>query len=278
MIKGLICYNEERYEKNKYFAASLRAELELLGIKTEICMENNINDYPNIEFVVMRTFSPGISQELEKKNIKVFNNSYLSKLCNDKHKTYQFFDSIGLEYLPYLLIDKNSFKTKKIHFPIVIKSRYGHGGTEVFMADNYNDIENIFNICNEDTLIAQKVANILGKDLRVYVLGGKIINSIMRVSDTDFRSNFSLGGRAYLHELTNKEKLLVDEISKNLEIDFAGIDIMYDEEKPILNEIEDIVGCRMLYSLGINAAALYSEYIYNCYKHKKIQNNASFSK
>jgi len=261
MINGLICYDEERYERNKYFASSLRAELEQLGINAEICMLDKVKDYTNIKFVIMRTYSKEISKELEEKNIRVFNNSLISSICNDKYNTYQFFKSIGLDFLPFVLIEKNNFKQQNINFPVVIKSRFGHGGKEVFMANNYEDIETIFNNLKEDSLIAQKVADTLGKDLRVYVLGGKIFKSVMRVSDTDFRSNFSLGGKAYLHELTNKEKNLVDEVIKNLNIDLVGIDIMYDNDKPILNEIEDIVGTRMLYSLGINAASVYSEYI-----------------
>ena len=53
----------------------------------------------------------------------------------------------------------------------------------------------------------------------------------------------------------------MQKIIENLEIDFAGIDFIYDEGRPILNEIEDIVGCRMLYKFNINAAEKYVNYI-----------------
>jgi len=261
MHKGLICYDKERYSKNIFFANELKNYLIEKHIEAEICITEDINIYSGINFVIMRTYKENLSKNLENKNIKVFNCSEVSEICNDKHKTYKFFDSLGLNYLPYKLISTKDYKTEQLNFPLIIKSRFGHGGNEVFFANTVNDIEKAFEKCENDTLIAQKAAKTFGKDKRVYVLGGKILVGVLRTSSTDFRSNFSLGGNASLCEITNEEKNIVKKIVENLKIDFAGIDFIYDEDKPLLNEIEDIVGCRMLYKFNINAAKTYVNYV-----------------
>ena len=261
MYKGLICYDKKRYSKNIFFANELKNFLIEKNIETEICFTENIDIYNGINFVIMRTYKEGLSKNLENRNIRVFNCSKVSEICNDKHKTYKFFDSLGLNYLPYKLISTKNYQTEQLIFPLIIKSRFGHGGNEVFLVNNIKDIGKVFAKCGDDTLIAQKAAKTLGKDKRVYVLGGKIFVGVLRTSSMDFRSNFSLGGNAALCEITDEEKNIVGKIVENLKIDFAGIDFIYDGDKPLLNEIEDIVGCRMLYKFNINAAKTYVNYV-----------------
>ena len=47
-----------------------------------------------------------------------------------------------------------------------------------------------------------------------------------------------------------------------LPMDYAGIDFMFSGGKPVFNEIEDVVGARMLYSLtDIDIADRHAAYI-----------------
>ena len=98
--------------------------------------------------------------------------------------------------------------------------------------------------------IKQAVADTLGRDLRVYVLGKRILAGALRTSDTDFKSNFSLGGSATKVKVPRTCKRIIKKLYKSLRFDFIGVDFIFDKGKPILNEIEDPVGCRMLYSFG----------------------------
>lgn len=56
--------------------------------------------------------------------------------------------------------------------------------------------------------VYQKPASDLGRDLRVWLIGGKIIAAVLRKSDTDFRSNYCLGGSAQVYTLSESEKRL----------------------------------------------------------------------
>ena len=55
---------------------------------------------------------------------------------------------------------------------------------------------------------------------------------------------------------------MVKRIVPELMADFVGIDFIFDNGRPVLNEMEDVVGTRMLYSLtNLDPARMYMEYI-----------------
>lgn len=114
----------------------------------------------------------------------------------------------------------------------------------------------------QDQIVVQRLASEKGKDLRVYVIGNEIVAGMLRTSDTDFRSNFSLGGHAQVHALTEEEETLVRKIMRYFSFGLVGIDLIYDNGHPVLNEIEDVVGARMLYAhTDINLVGRYIDYI-----------------
>ena len=111
-------------------------------------------------------------------------------------------------------------------------------------------------------LLFERPASESGKDLRIYVLGGRMIASVMRRGSSDIRANFSLGGEAFLHELNEEERSIAASVIKALPSDLIGIDLIYHNGHPVFNEAEDAVGCRMLYqTTDIDIAEEYMKYI-----------------
>jgi glutathione synthase/RimK-type ligase-like ATP-grasp enzyme len=92
---------------------------------------------------------------------------------------------------------------------------------------------------------------------------------MLRTNKNDFRSNFSLGGNAEKSTLSESEKNLIDSVLKVLKFDFAGIDIIYKNNRPYINEIEDVVGSRMVYAnTDIDIIKLYLDYIKEKYENE----------
>ena len=138
--------------------------------------------------------------------------------------------------------------------PAVKKKIDGHGGIDVYMLDKAEPFE--------DGYVYQKPCDTLGRDVRVWLIGKKIIASILRSSDTDFRSNFCLGGKASKYTLSLEEKELVYKIADLLDYDYIGIDFIFNNGRLVFNEIEDTVGARMVYSLtDTDILSLYCDYI-----------------
>ena len=138
--------------------------------------------------------------------------------------------------------------------PAVKKKIDGHGGIDVYMLDKAEPFE--------DGYVYQKPCDTLGRDVRVWLIGEKIIASILRSSDTDFRSNFCLGGKASEYTLIDDDRALVYKIADLLDYDYIGIDFIFNNGRLVFNEIEDTVGARMIYSLtDIDIISLYCDYI-----------------
>ena len=66
-----------------------------------------------------------------------------------------------------------------------------------------------------------------------------------------------------LHHLTAAETELAKQVIRRFEknnapLSFAGIDMIYHHGSPVINEVEDVVGSRMLYKVSeMDIAELY---------------------
>jgi RimK family alpha-L-glutamate ligase len=242
MLKGYLVYDKDGAVRNAWFISRLIEVCYQLDVELKFVHPEQLESLSKADFAIVRTNNANNNKILEDKGIRVFNNYFTSKIANDKYETYNFARQLKIPVMPTFLEEQNSF-------PVIIKSVNGHGGTEVYLANTALEQENIKSKLKGKKIIFQKPSSTLGKDVRVYVLGGKILSAVERSSEESFKSNFSLGGKANLTKITGKIKKYVKKIVKNLNCDFVGIDFIFDNGKPVLNEIEDPVGCRMLYSL-----------------------------
>lgn len=104
-------------------------------------------------------------------------------------------------------------------------------------------------------------------DMRVYVIGKRIVAAVMRSSGRDFRANYSRGGDVALVELRDAQKQIVNRILDELDFGMAGIDFLFDRDgNMVLNEIEDVAGSRMLYECAphIDIVSQYVDYVMTC--------------
>ena len=229
-----------------------------LGMDCRIVTTDDLDFDDSPDIVVSRIRDSDVLSQLEDYGSTVFNRSSVCRICNDKAFTYSFVKSLGIPILPF------SFPKQALPPgpPWIVKSCIGHGGSEVFKAETGEDVQRLVAKLDGRKPIVQSYASDPGKDMRVYVLGGKIIASVLRSSDTDFRANFKLGGKAELVEPPDKVGKMVKRIVPELMADFIGIDFVFGDGQVYLNEIEDVVGTRMLYSLtDMDPARMYMEYI-----------------
>jgi len=231
-MKPILIYSKEEAKRNRFAVDKICA---LLGAELKTPEYRGAASY-----VINRTNDYKIAEYFENRGIRVFNSSSFSKLANDKQACYDFMERNGVEIMP------TRYQTP----PFVKKPKNGHGGRGVVMCNSADEYD--------ENSVCQKPASDLGKDLRVWVINGKIITSILRVSKTDFRSNFCLGGKAIPYPLSADEEKHVKKI-----IDvcrtigdspqwysgfYYGIDFVFNEGKIVFNELEDTVGARMVYA------------------------------
>ena len=278
-MTGWVVYDAEQYRINTWFADELlrycRAFCDARLIISDrlsfgvgddgwrMSYDGEVIEKPDL--AITRTIFPLLSFFLEESGVRVFNDHRTSKICNDKRLTYMSVRGAA-PVMDTVFCDRGFFdiaQAEGIGYPAVLKSASGHGGKEVFLINSAEELSEKIGSLRSSGFLLQKLCYPYGQDLRVYVLGGRVVGSVMRSSD-GFRSNYSLGGRAESYDLSREESALVDGILRAVPFspDFVGIDFLYSGGRLIFNEMEDVVGTRMLYDAAdIDAAAMYTEYI-----------------
>jgi ribosomal protein S6--L-glutamate ligase/gamma-F420-2:alpha-L-glutamate ligase len=235
-MKIILIYSEQEAKRNKFVVDVMQKEL-----GAQLVTPDYTGD---ADLVINRTNDYKIAQFFEQRGVRVFNSSAVSKLANNKQLCYDFMQKNGIEIMP----------TRYSKPPFVKKPFDSHGGQGVVMCQSKDEYD--------DNMVCQKAASDLGRDLRVWVIGGKIIASILRINDNDFRSNYCLGGNAVPYDLSNDE---IEQINKIIDLiggDYYGIDFVFNNGKIVFNEIEDTVGARMVYDkTNIDILKLYCDYI-----------------
>lgn len=255
-MRAWVLYDGSELQHNRFFADRLVDCLEEIGFEASIVTTGVIPDYAP-DLVMNRSRNWRIASKLESEGAVIVNSSEVSRICNDKLLTYNLADDLGIPHLPVSIPGG----TLPPGPPWVVKSRTGHGGEEVRLADDMGELDGLCTIIPEPLI--QSCASTLGRDLRVYVLGDEIIASVMRSNDDDFRANYSLGGGATLFEPPDDIRDSAVRMARALESDLVGVDFIFSDG-PMLNEVEDAVGTRMLYSLtDLDPARLIVERAYS---------------
>lgn len=168
-----------------------------------------------------------------------------------------------LDKLTYSMLD-NIFMHRTVKdidlSKYVIKSVTGHGGQEVMLLSEFYTKEKKLgrqegdaSVFYNDKYVIQPLMSEYMSDIRIYVIGGRIIGAVKRQVQKGFKSNYSLGGRISLFEPGGYIRKCVDNILTLSDFSYIGIDFLYSPGKPpVFNEIEDVVGARMLSGCGVN--------------------------
>ena len=205
------------------------------------------------DFVISRQRDALLSRQFERLGVPVFNNARACELCNDKRLTHQLLAG-EVAMLPTEYVDPRYASAPRT-YPAVVKPACSHGGDRVTLVRDERQWREAVASIAPAPMLTQRVASEAGKDLRVYVLFGEIIAGVLRTAQEGIVSNYKRGGDVTLHPLTADERALtrrvIDVFSRTqAPLCFAGVDMLYHQGKPVLGEVEDVVGSRMLYKVG----------------------------
>lgn len=151
---------------------------------------------------------------LEKIGVCMVNSRDTVEISSDKYRSYLKLQDFGLTQPKTVLLSsqetwEQSLETLDSKFPIIMKTLEGSKGVGVLFIESERQMESIIQLLfnqNEDIdLLIQEYIETDG-DIRVIVLGGKVIASMKRdVIKGDFRSNVSQGAKVKEYPLTELE-------------------------------------------------------------------------
>ena len=269
MPKGWLIYYEEDYQKNRAFADQFTARCGEFGLELELKLADDL--MPEMppkglpDFAVNRSRDALLAHWLESSGCRVFNSAMVCETCNDKARTHLLAHSLGLPQVDMAFLRNNSasLRTHGLGYPVVVKAPGGHGGGEVLLAHSEEELLRVAQALPGGRLVLQRLCGAPGVDVRVYVLGGKVLAAVRREAQDGFRANLSLGGTVRPYALKDTEKQMVLALADALRPDYIGIDFLMDADGSLrFNEAEDAVGSRALYQLGgFDVVGLYLQHI-----------------
>lgn len=137
--------------------------------------------------------------------------------------------------------------------PVIIKLQEGTQGLGVILAESKKSAKSIidtFYKMDTSILIQKYIEESNGEDIRIFVVGHKVIASMKRSSAVgEFRSNVHRGGYTEAIKPTAKEKFIALNAAKHLGLGVAGVDIIRSKKGPLLIEVNASPGLQ-----GIEAA------------------------
>ena len=212
--------------------------------KLNIYYNGNMMSYPDL--VLTRCYDSHVLKQLELAGIPVYNNSEGMRNCHDKWTTHQLLSKHGIPS-PRTLFSEHSVVFEDIsnilQLPFIIKDIYGAKGEHVYLIKDMEDFDQAISEC-EHPIFQEYIKASFGKDIRVHVIGGKVVTSVLRKSKSGFKSNFSQGGTAESYEPDEMVKSLAIESTKALGLDFSGVDILFTEEGYTVCEVNGVPGFR----------------------------------
>lgn len=214
-------------------------------------------------------FGLALIRHLERLGVRTFNSSQSIDTVKDKLYTLQILAEHNLPVPKTILIRSKvdvELVEKHLGFPAVVKTISGSQGSGVFLAETkskFIDLVEMINAYKENaTMIIQEfVVSSRGMDLRVLTIGGRAVAAMKRTSGNDsFKANYSRGGYVEPFEMNPEVEWLALETSRLLNLDIAGIDLLFDGEHYKICEANSSPGFEGLESCcNVNIA----EEIYN---------------
>lgn len=168
----------------------------------------------------------------------------------DKLFSSQLFSANNID-IPITGFAKSPLDTKDLismvgGAPLVIKLLQSAQGKGVVSAETNKAAESVINAFKSlqaNILVQEFIKEADGKDLRCFVVNGKVVASIERTAPKgEFRSNIHMGGTAKKVKITAQERKLAIKAAKILNLAVAGVDIIRSNKGPLLLEVNSSPG------------------------------------
>lgn len=190
-------------------------------------------------------------EQMELMGISVFNKYESILKAKNKIKTMQILDHFGIP-IPHTVVVNRPQDIKQAvkivgGFPVILKQPFGSYGAGVTIVESMRALQSFLLWDEPMYLFQQFVKYSKGKDIRIFVINGKVVGSMMRSAKKgEFRSNIELGGVGSPVEITEEEASIALRSVQALDLVYGGVDIMRGKTGPVVLEVNSNPGFKAL--------------------------------
>lgn len=222
------------------------------------------------DFILFWDKDVKLASYLEQCGYPVFNKARAIEICDDKALTHLTLSKAGIP-MPRTILAPKTFDNigytnydflqtvaERLGFPLVLKESFGSFGQQVYLIrDEEELLAQVKKIGTRHMLFQEYIVTSFGRDIRLQVVGGKVIAAMYRYSeDGDFRANLTIGGKMKPYQPSERQCELAIRSCEIIGLDFAGVDLLFGkDEEPIVCEVNSNAHFKNIYDCtGVDAA------------------------
>jgi gamma-F420-2:alpha-L-glutamate ligase len=217
----------------------------IVGKNTGYGIKYNGQEFGMPDLVLTRTgsgtteFITAIVRQFQEENVRCINSSLSVEIAKDKMRSHQLLASHGLPIPNTMLVRfpvEVDIVDNMIGWPCIVKVISGSYGEGIYLCENKTSFKKMMEfVGNLDTpkilLVQEYIDAKPGEDLRVFVVGGKVLGAMKRhAPEGDFRANISNGGYGEPFEVNSEIDYLAREAARICGLQIAGIDLLFDKD------------------------------------------------
>lgn len=259
-----------------FVSAAGKAGMELVVLaNTDILADTGMCLKEKPDFVLFWDKDIHLGTFLESQGIPLYNPVSSIRICDDKRLTHlallekgipmprtiiapMTYANIGFTDLDFLALVE-----RELSFPLILKEAFGSFGEQVTLVKDRDElIRYVKNAQTTELLFQQYIESSRGRDLRLQVVGDRVVAAMYRHSETDFRANITAGGKMKRYEPTEEECALAVRTAKAVGAAFAGVDLLFGPDGPLVCEVNSNAHFKnLLDCTGVNVAEEIINYI-----------------
>lgn len=259
-----------------FVSAAAKAGIELAVLSnTDILADTGMCLKEKPDFVLFWDKDIHLGTFLESQGIPLYNPVSSIRICDDKRLTHLALFEKGIP-MPRTIIAPMTYANigftdfdflvlveRELSFPLILKEAFGSFGEQVALVEDRNElIHCVKNAQTTELLFQQYIESSRGRDLRLQVVGDRVVAAMYRHSETDFRANITAGGKMKRYEPTEEECALAIRAAKAVGASFAGVDLLFGPDGPLVCEVNSNAHFKnLLDCTGVNVAEEIINYI-----------------
>ena len=207
--------------------------------------------------------------------IPVVNRSDTIANARNKFRALRILAQQGLPVPPSFTAGSARYVDRSVHqtgeYPFIMKPFEGTHGNAILLLDTPTSLKSAVDaMCDlhQDYVIQPFIAESMGNDVRVIVVGGKVVAAMRRMAqEGEFRSNIHRGGQGQPIVLHSEYSDIAIQAAEAMKLDIAGVDLLETLAGPMVievnpspgfEEIEAVTGIKVAEAM-IAFAVQYSE-------------------
>jgi ribosomal protein S6--L-glutamate ligase len=209
-------------------------------------------------------YGMAVVRQFEMMGVYPLNESVAIGRARDKLRSLQILARDGVD-LPVTAFANDTTKSDQIieivgGAPVVVKLLEGTQGIGVVLGETHKSAKSVieaFHGVNIAILVQEFIKEAEGRDLRVFVIGGKAVAAMERSgAKGDFRSNLHRGGHAEAVKIGQAERSTALKAARSMGLNVCGVDMLRSSRGPLVMEVNSSPGLEGIETAtGVDVAA-----------------------